>query len=82
MTFVTAAGESLPSPTNGITTGLILANPTVAPTGWTPPSNVFGNLHKLGIYKIKYAYATDGAIPPANVTLGLAGLGVDSSEHE
>lgn len=69
VTFVTATGESLPSPTASITAGGQVLNPTVVPTGWTPPSNYFGNLVKNGLYQVKYAYATDTAWPPANVTL-------------
>jgi len=69
VTFVTAAGESLPSPIATITAGQQLANPPVAPTGGTPPDNYFGNLLENGFYQIKYAYATDTGVPPANVTL-------------
>jgi hypothetical protein len=68
VTFVTAAGESLPSPPGWVSTGQV-PNPTIVPTGWTPPSNYFAELVKLGLYKIKYAYSTDHVFPSVKVTL-------------
>ena len=71
VTFKTAAGETTPGPLSAVVTtgGPSIPNPTVAPTGSTPPNNYFANLVEDGFYKIKYAYATDTAAPPANVTV-------------
>ena len=71
VTFTTAAGETTPSALSSVvTTGAAsIPNPLVAATGWTPSDAVFANLVENGSYKVKYAYATDGASPPVNVTV-------------
>lgn len=72
VTFTTAAGETTPGPISvPVVTGIqSVPDPTTAPTGSTPPDDsFFAELVERGVYKIKYAYATDTAIPPAQVTL-------------
>jgi len=67
-TWVTASGETPPSPIGSVTLGA-LPNPTVVPTGSTPDNSNFADLVENGTYKIKYAYSTDSAEPAANITL-------------
>jgi hypothetical protein len=71
VTFTTAAGETTPGPFSvPVTCGIpSIPDPATACTGWTPPENYFGSLVKHGWYRFKYAYGTDVATPPANVTL-------------
>lgn len=60
-TWVTGAGETLPSPLASVTLGQI-TDPTTAPTGYTPGLSFFGSLNANGAYKVKYVYATDALL--------------------
>lgn len=77
-TFVTAGGESLPSPIASVTLDS-LADPTTAPTAQTAPDAWYGLNVPGGSYKAKYVYARDTFAAVATLPSGASGTATANS---